>query len=87
MVASKSTKQLLNKKKLLSIKRSFIKSLKSIDEDFTDFSDFTEGNESKKNNKNNEEVLTKTIKKIIRQVEKTKLKPINTHCLIDLEKE
>lgn len=78
MVASK---QLLNKKKLLSIKRSFIKSLKSIDEDFT------EGNESKKNNKNNEEVLTKTIKKIIRQVEKTKLKPINTHCLIDLEKE
>jgi len=81
MVASK---QLLNKKKLLSIKRSFRKSLKSIDEDFTDF---TEGNESKKNNKNNEEVLTKTIKKIIRQVEKTKLKPINTHCLIDLEKE
>jgi len=80
MVASK---QLLNKKKLLSIKKS-LKYLKTNDEVFTDF---TEGDESKKKNKNNEEVLTKTIKKIIRQVEKTKLKPINTHCLIDLEKE
>jgi len=56
--------------------------------DFLHFSGtFKEENIPKQNNLNNEEVLTKTIKKIIRQVEKTKLKPINTHCLIDLEKE
>ena len=44
---------------------------------------FKEENIPKQNNLNNEEVLTKTIKKVIKQIEKTKLKSINTHCLLD----
>jgi len=46
---------------------------------------FKEDDIPKQNNLNNEQILTKTIKKVIRQIEKTKLKSINTHCLIDLE--
>ena len=33
-------------------------------------------------NNHNEQILTKEVKKIIRKVEKNRLKPINTRCLL-----
>ena len=88
MIASKTTKYNMRQ----SLKKNYYasKSIKTtnLDDftDFTDFTDFKDNNKSKKKNSYNEEVLTKNIKKVIKQIQKTKLKPIDTQCLITIEK-
>jgi len=44
--------------------------------------DFKEDKKAELLNNNNEMVLTKEVKKVIRKIEKNRLKPINTRCLL-----